>query len=661
MRAINCDKNLMAEAFAFSKPGKEVSFKSQKVGDGVKLYTNREDALEKCFQVLDKDGSGFIELWELRQFLLGVSPHANLEGSKSMLEFLDADGDQKVSLEEYTEAMVRAMMLMSDEEFTNVIGLVMRGYGSDIFCSEPVYHHPPACRPYLEREVVPLLRTGLKALEVEMQKYRLELAAGVQCAPDGYRPFRWKPFQAMRWLADWLDQHNPRQARQESWKLQGFREKPWEYMSREEKINMVFKHLDRDGSGFLDASELLSAVGKLHLASDLAAAKEMLTRLDIDHDGRVQQAEYVEALMQMMVGIGDVEFDEAMRNLLRSGHISYCKTREEKFKFVFNELDSDGSGSLSCDELIRLALRMSPDASEDQIRGMIEFMDEDEDREVDEQEFINAMVKIVTELGDEDELNATICAMLEEEAPGAARHDPAEEVAPRKFQRMVLKLPYQREADQLGVKELLQHQAALEGGSGHEKIILVDVRPREEQEVSMIPGALSVTVEEEAETPGLWLVTEMNALQDAMDAYAASGGEVLEEEGEGPPPAPLIVAYCATGERAGPASMHLTELLYTRVYNLCGGIIHYYNSGGRVVGPDGAQPVEALHPGSARCAHFITRDNAFKAPKKHRPKPNKEGGTSENGSVAAAVDPMVADASKDVKEEAAKTAGKKKP
>jgi predicted sulfurtransferase len=73
---------------------------------------------------------------------------------------------------------------------------------------------------------------------------------------------------------------------------------------------------------------------------------------------------------------------------------------------------------------------------------------------------------------------------------------------------------------------------------------------------------------------------------------------------------PRVVAYCNTGERSAAASVLLSQALGLAVRSLCGGIINYYNQGGRVR-VSGAE-VQAIHPGSAELKPFVTRPNSFK-------------------------------------------------
>lgn len=113
---------------------------------------------------------------------------------------------------------------------------------------------------------------------------------------------------------------------------------------------------------------------------------------------------------------------------------------------------------------------------------------------------------------------------------------------------------------------------------------------------------------------------------------------------------PRLVAFCNTGARSGAASVLLSKTLSVavsapellgaqpeaapagpsgeahrrmscpvaparacalQVRSLCGGIIAYYNQGGRVRDPSGSE-VQAIHPGSSDLRQYVTRPSNFK-------------------------------------------------
>jgi hypothetical protein len=141
------------------------------------------------------------------------------------------------------------------------------------------YHHPSGNQEFLEHQLLPVLRAGLEALVVQMevrhevpswvvdtqeagayssmrltectddcvvrraQEERTKVASWEEF-PDGVLPDVWSPFCPIKWLAQYLHQHNPT-LRYEA----PVTPKQWNQLSREEKVEMCFTHLDRDGNG----------------------------------------------------------------------------------------------------------------------------------------------------------------------------------------------------------------------------------------------------------------------------------------------------------------------------------------------------------------------------------------------------------------------------
>lgn len=80
--------------------------------------------------------------------------------------------------------------------------------------------------------------------------------------------------------------------------------------------------------------------------------------------------------------MSDEEFQGLVDQYLNSAHFSHLKTRIDKLGFVFQHIDKDGSMSLTHDELVRLAMKIDPMASEDKIQNSMNFLDKDGSGEV---------------------------------------------------------------------------------------------------------------------------------------------------------------------------------------------------------------------------------------------------------------------------------------
>ena len=111
-------------------------------------------------------------------------------------------------------------------------------------------------------------------------------------------------------------------------------------------------------------------------------------------------------------------------------------------------------------------------------------------------------------------------------------------------------------ARQVTVDEL---QARVKKG---EKIVLLDVREPHENQVSALPGAKLIIPKEVRTVP--------------LDDIPADA---------------TVITYCTAGYRSGLAAVILEGRLGRPVYTLSGGIIEWYNRGGKVVDRSG-KPVD---------------------------------------------------------------------
>jgi rhodanese-related sulfurtransferase len=172
-------------------------------------------------------------------------------------------------------------------------------------------------------------------------------------------------------------------------------------------------------------------------------------------------------------------------------------------------------------------------------------------------------------------------------------------------------------------------------GGAETSLLLIDVRTKEEYDVSCIPGAIHLEVKQDAS--GWKLVSGKSALAQLADAYtlATMALEVSQRSSSNlmnasikrrqanNTRAPTVVAYCDIGRRSALVVKEITAALTEAigldngsftVHSLCGGIINFYNSGGRVVkggDPSGGAVVNAVHPGSEQNRKFITRPSTF--------------------------------------------------
>lgn len=163
-------------------------------------------------------------------------------------------------------------------------------------------------------------------------------------------------------------------------------------------------------------------------------------------------------------------------------------------------------------------------------------------------------------------LALTVASTTRAQTPAAAPAAPAVSApAPvnwaqrdREFETKVGKINAVTKARQMTIEEL---QAHLKKG---DKIALLDVREVKENQVSALPGARLVLPDQVSTIP--------------LDDIPADA---------------TVVTYCTAGYRSGMAAVALEGRLGRPVYTLAGGIIEWYNRGGKVVDPTG-KPVNSV-------------------------------------------------------------------
>lgn len=90
------------------------------------------------------------------------------------------------------------------------------------------------------------------------------------------------------------------------------------YATREEKLRMVFDHIDADGSGELDREELTMLAKALVPGGDEKKVKKTLAWLDADGDSCVSFEEFKGPMLQVTAKLDDDTFDSAVHKLMRA-------------------------------------------------------------------------------------------------------------------------------------------------------------------------------------------------------------------------------------------------------------------------------------------------------------------------------------------------------
>jgi len=635
------------------------------VEDAPPVYNTREEVLRACFEHIDADASGILDIPELRAVLVARTPTQNLTAAQEFMAFLDENEDGMVTLDEFlASAEAPSLAEMTDAEFIQMFEMLMK-------TDEPTYVHPTDTRAYLEENVAPILRQGLEELLRVVEEDRLDVAAGKQWDADGTLPEEWLPFQALRWLGNWL-MEPAKLVDERNTTFQG----PVLYrdLSPEEQLETVFRHVDKDDNGFLTFDEVLGLVNMLLPQSSEEDAHRFLEKMDENGDEVLTMEEFVPhvktILFDMNEGDREAVTVECMR-ILGAKHLRVF-SRQDKLRICFAHMDIDRSGELTTDELTRVASALTSEEAaealekgkedaveaqrvyeeaeadgsnpkrtakklkkleaakkqvqklekgleraqqaEVQVNTAFGRMDTDGSGQISSREFIETMISLTSDLT--DEMFDLGVARLLGKNPVDDDNDPMIEMDPTfaEYVRGFATYKLVKHISPAKLETLINEKSV--------NILLIDVRTKMEQGVSSIKDSLKVQMDlDEADklvaTSG---EIELNkstlnlvAIKQYIKSYIpADGGELL------------ICCYDSCGFRGSLLARALVlmgagELVDNQcdlqMFNLCGGIVEWYNRDKKVVNAEGVS-VTFLHPGAHRCEQYVTRKNDFKLPKR---------------------------------------------
>lgn len=188
-------------------------------------------------------------------------------------------------------------------------------------------------------------------------------------------------------------------------------------MSDEEKLDLLFSLIDRDGDGTVDATELAAALRKrnedLSFTDSLERAIDMVAIFDTDGDAKLDPDEFANFISVMLKELG-IDFHEFSEFLVlqilfkdekddiidendEKSVVSKVKEREELFDMLtdqrmmelFTVFDRDGSRKLPFSEvatgLYQVTLDMAPSVRN--TMGLLLMMDKDDQRTLNYEQF----------------------------------------------------------------------------------------------------------------------------------------------------------------------------------------------------------------------------------------------------------------------------------
>lgn len=141
--------------------------------------------------------------------------------------------------------------------------------------------------------------------------------------------------------------------------------------TQKQEIKEAFDLFDIDGSGTIDLKELKIAMRALGFEPKKEEVKQLITEIDKEGTGTICFEDFF-AIMSIKMS----EKDE----------------KEEILK-AFKLFDDDATGSISLNNIKRVAKELGENLTEDELQEMLDEADRDGDGEINEEEFLKMMRK----------------------------------------------------------------------------------------------------------------------------------------------------------------------------------------------------------------------------------------------------------------------------
>ena len=358
--------------------------------------------------------------------------------------------------------------------------------------------------------------------------------------------------------------------------------------SRRDKLKLCFAHIDIDKSGELSTEELVrvsSALTSDEAVIALQEADEALENAQTVYDEAVAAAPDAKRTAKKLKKLELAKKDQAKAALA----LERAKGAETQVATAFGRIDADGSGMISSEEFCDTFLALTQDLNEDM--------------------FDLGVARLLGKNPIDDDNDPMI------------EMDPAFAEYVRAFQlHKVVKHVSPAKLSSLAEDEDVQ-------------LVLVDARSKSEQSVASIPNAQKVQINLSdmdviiaAGVEGLGAAVQNSA--DLKEAVSIVKDAIFRLGDEGKQV--VVVCYDSCGLRGSLLAYILSEhssvaeseetagnYANMQAFNLCGGILEYYNRGFMVVNVDD-KPVEMVHPGAHRAEQYVTRPNDFKLPKRRQ-------------------------------------------
>lgn len=159
------------------------------------------------------------------------------------------------------------------------------------------------------------------------------------------------------------------------------------------QVREAFAAFDSDGSGAIDAEELQSAMEALGFNPGPEAIKGMIAHVDDDGGGTVEYKEFEQMMTILILGPDEDQTDEPPKR--KKKHFNLSSEQRREIRQAFEAFDTDGSGRIDAEELMRAMKMLGMKPSKQEVRAMIDSVDDDNSGEMEFPEFLEMMATMM--------------------------------------------------------------------------------------------------------------------------------------------------------------------------------------------------------------------------------------------------------------------------
>ncbi|KAM8763580.1 centrin-4-like [Rhynchonycteris naso] len=141
--------------------------------------------------------------------------------------------------------------------------------------------------------------------------------------------------------------------------------------TQKQEIKEAFDLVDDDGSGTIDVKELKIAMQALGFEPKKEEVKKLIAEMDKEGTGTINFEDFF--------GIMSVKMTE--------------KDEKEELLKAFKLFDADDTGSITLNNIKRVAKKLGENLTDDELQEMLDEADRDGDGEINEEEFLRMMRK----------------------------------------------------------------------------------------------------------------------------------------------------------------------------------------------------------------------------------------------------------------------------